>query len=35
LLEFDSEDEVYAFVNALYVADMSRRLDLVAGRILV
>ncbi len=35
LLEFASEDEVYGFVNALYVLDMSRRLDLVVGRILV
>lgn len=35
LLEFASEDEVYSFVNALYVVDMSRRLDLVVGRILV
>lgn len=34
LLEFVSEDEVYGFVNALYVVDMSRRLDLVVGRIL-
>lgn len=35
LLEFASEDEVYGFVNALYVLDMSRRLDLVVGRLLV
>ena len=35
LLEFASEDEVYGFVNALYVVDMSRRLDVVVGRILV
>src|SRR5690606_30944077 len=31
---FASEDELYLFVNALYVLDMRRRLDLVAGRIL-
>jgi len=35
LLESASEDEVYEFVNALYVVDMSRRLDLVVGRILL
>jgi hypothetical protein len=35
LLESASEDEVYGFVNALYVLDMSRRLDLVVGRILL
>ena len=34
LLEFATADEVYAFVNALYVVDMTRRLDLVAGRVL-
>ncbi|ARN75821.1 hypothetical protein [Oceanicoccus sagamiensis] len=34
LLAFASADEVYAFVNALYVTDMSRRLELVAGRVL-
>ncbi|MCK9564336.1 MAG: hypothetical protein M0R02_16600 [Bacteroidales bacterium] len=34
LLRFASEDEVYSFVNALYVIDMTRRLDLVAGRLL-
>ncbi len=34
LLYYASEDEVYNFVNALYVIDMTRRLDLVAGRLL-
>ncbi len=34
LLQFASADEVYAFVNAIYVTDMSRRLELVAGRLL-
>ena len=34
LLKFASADEVYAFVNALYVTDMERRLDVVAGRML-
>lgn len=34
LLQFASADEVYAFVNALYVTDMTQRLELVAGRIL-
>lgn len=32
LLEHASADEVYAFVNALYVTDMTSRLDIVAGR---
>jgi len=35
LLRFATEDEVYSFVNALYVTDMTRRLDLVAGRVLI
>lgn len=34
LLQFASADEVYAFVNALYVTDMSRRLELVTERVL-
>jgi hypothetical protein len=34
LLQFASADEVYAFVNAIYVTDMSLRLELVAGRVL-
>ena len=34
LLQYASADEVYGFVNALYVRDMTRRLDLVAGRVL-
>lgn len=34
LLQFASADEVYAFVNAIYVTDMSRRLELVVGRVL-
>lgn len=34
LLQFASEDEVYSFVNALYVVDMTRRMDLVVGRVL-
>ena len=34
LLQFASADEVYAFVNALYVVDMVGRLELVAGRVL-
>lgn len=34
LLQFASADEVYAFVNALYVTDMTQRLELVAGRVL-
>ncbi len=35
LLDHASADEVYAFVNALYVTDMARRLDMVAGRMLL
>lgn len=35
LLQFSSVDEVYTFVNAIYVTDMSLRLELVAGRVLV
>jgi hypothetical protein len=34
LLAFASADEVYAFVSAIYVTDMARRLELVAGRVL-
>ncbi len=34
LLEFSSADEVYAFVHALYVVDMTRRLDMVGGEVL-
>ncbi len=34
LLDFASADEVYGFVHALYVADMTRRLELVAGEVL-
>lgn len=34
LLEFGTADEVYAFVHALYVADMSRRLDIVGREVL-
>jgi hypothetical protein len=34
LLDYASADEVYAFVNALYVTDMAGRLEMVAGRIL-
>ena len=34
LLEYASADEVYNFVSALYVVDMTRRLDLVAGKVL-
>ena len=34
LLQHASADEVYAFVNALYVTDMSSRLNIVAGNIL-
>ena len=34
LQNYASADEIYAFVNALYIADMTRRLDLVAGRML-
>jgi hypothetical protein len=34
LQQFASADEVYTFVNALYVTDMHRRLEIVAGRML-
>ncbi|MFV0277834.1 MAG: hypothetical protein ACK5HY_11695 [Parahaliea sp.] len=34
LLQFASADEVYGFINALYVADMTQRLDIVMGRVL-
>ena len=34
LLEFATADEVYAFVHALYVADMSRRLEIVGREVL-
>lgn len=34
LQEYASADEIYAFVNALYVADMVRRLNLVTQRVL-
>jgi hypothetical protein len=34
LLQHADPDEVYAFVNALYVTDLARRLDMVAGRVL-
>lgn len=34
LLAFASADEVYAFVSSIYVTDMVRRLELVAGRVL-
>lgn len=35
LLQFSGEDEVYSFINALYVLDMTRRVELVAGRLLI
>jgi hypothetical protein len=34
ILQFASADEVYNFVNAIYVTDLSRRLELVIGRVL-
>ena len=34
LQQFASADEIYAFVHALYITDMERRLELVAGRML-
>ncbi len=34
LRDFATDDEVYAFVHALYVADMSRRLDIVGREVL-
>ena len=35
LLEYASADEVYNVASALYVVDMTRRLDLVAGKVLI
>ena len=35
LLEYASADEIYNFASALYVVDMTRRLDLVAGKVLI
>ena len=35
LLEYASADEVYNFASALYVVDMTRRLDLVVGKVLI
>lgn len=35
LRQFASADEVYNFVNAIYVTDMSRRLELVARSVLL
>lgn len=35
LREHASADEIYDFVNTLYVTDMERRLEMVAGSILV
>ena len=35
LLEYASADEVYNFASALYVVDMTRRLELVAGKVLI
>ena len=35
LQQFASADEVYAFINALYVTDMSRRLNMVAREVLL
>ena len=34
LLQYSSADEVYSFVNAIYVTDLSCRLELVLGRVL-
>jgi hypothetical protein len=34
LLMFASADEVYAFVNSIYVTDMAKRLELVAAKVL-
>tara|TARA_B110000977_G_scaffold97506_1_gene128430 strand:+ start:634 stop:1002 length:369 start_codon:yes stop_codon:yes gene_type:complete len=34
LLQFASADEVYNFVNAIYVTDLSSRLEWVIGRVL-
>lgn len=35
LLKFASADEVYMFVNAIYITDMSLRLELVAAKVLL
>jgi hypothetical protein len=35
LLKFSSTDDVYNFVNAIYVTDMKLRLEIVAGKVLV
>jgi hypothetical protein len=35
LMKFSSADEIYCFVNALYVVDMTLRLNLVVGRVLI
>ena len=35
LLEFSDADQVYGFVHALYVTDMSLRLDMVGKEVLV
>ncbi|MEP4146047.1 MAG: hypothetical protein ABJL54_02440 [Halioglobus sp.] len=35
LLEYACADEVYAFVHALYVIDMTRRLDMVGREVLL
>ena len=35
LLEFATADEVYAFVHAIYVADMTLRLDIVGREVLL
>lgn len=34
LLEHETAERVYAFVNALYVIDLTHRLELVAGEVL-
>lgn len=34
LLQHATADEVYAFVDAIYVLDMTARLELVAGQVL-
>lgn len=34
LMKYASADEIYCFVNALYVVDMTLRLNLVIGRVL-
>ncbi len=35
LLDFATADEVYAFVHAIYIADMALRLEIVGGEVLV